>query len=164
MVDYAAAMSSTARIAALLAALVVGGCGSAGDGDQPASQATPEATAEATAEGTAAVAGEKDRVRDTTKSFFAAIVNGHGKRACTLLEASNRTAIPKLAAERGLRSGLSCGDAIDRLAKKRKLGSVTVGSVEVEGNTATVDVTAASGESAPVQLVKEGNQWKVYRF
>ena len=153
-------MSSTARIAALLAALVVSGCGSSGDKDQPASQATPEATAE----DTAAVAGEKDRVRATTRTFFAAMVNGNGKRACTMLEASNRSAIPKLAAARGLPSGLSCGDAVDRLAKKRKLGSVKVGSVEVEGDTATVDVTAASGEGAPVQLIKEGNEWKVLRF
>ena len=154
-------MGTPPRIAAVVAVLLVSGCGSSGGGDQPASRATPEATAEAT---TIADAQEAGRVRKTTKSFFAALVNGHGARACAMLEETNRRAIPRLAARRGLPSGLSCGDAVDRLAKKRRLGAVTIGKVAVDGNRATVDVSEASGEGATVELVKEGDAWKLLRF
>ena len=153
-------MGSTLRIAAVVAVLLVSGCGSSGGGDQPASKATPEATAEKTA----AVAREEGRVRATTKSFFAALVNRRGARACAMLEASNKRAIPQLAASRGLPSGLSCGDAVNRLAKKRKLGAVKLGDVTVDGNRASVDVDEVGGGGATVELVKEGQDWKLLRF
>ena len=95
-------MGTPLRIAAVAAVLLVTGCGSSGGGDKSASQATPEATPEATAEVTIAAAQEAGRVRRTTKSFFAALVNGHGDRACAMLEQTNRRAIPQLAARRGL--------------------------------------------------------------
>jgi hypothetical protein len=153
-------VGSTLRIAAVAAVLLVSGCGSSGGGDQPASKATPEATAEQTA----AVAREEARVRATTRSFFAALVNRRGARACAMLEESNKRAIPQLAAGRGLPSGLSCGEAVNRLAKKRKLGAVKLGEVTVDGNRASVDVSEAGGGGAAVELVKEGQEWKLLRF
>jgi hypothetical protein len=153
-------MGTPLRIAAVAAVLLVTGCGSSGGGDKPASQATPEATAEVTV----ADAQEAGRVRKTTKSFFAALVNGHGDRACAMLEETNRRAIRQLAARRGLPSGLSCGDAVDGLAKKRRLGAVTIGTVAVDGNRATVDVSEAGGGGTTVELVKEGDAWKLLRF
>ena len=104
---------------------------------------------------------DEEKIRTAIRAYFSAFAAGNGQKACDQLAAATRD-------EFTLRSKApGCPAAIEQAARRpdvkpyaKRLGKVSIQSVEVHGKTATAQVNAI-GASTEVPLVKEGDRWKI---
>ena len=119
---------------ALIAALAFGGLGCGGGGDS-------------------------DEVKDTVKSFFSALADRDGKKACSLLSKS-------LVASAQVGGG-DCAKSVKAVAaqavpdnKRSEARDIDVTDVKIKGSTATAFAKGKKGKRQ-VTLLKEGGKWKL---
>jgi hypothetical protein len=119
---------------ALIAALAFGGLGCGGGGDS-------------------------DKVKDTVKSFFSALADRDGKKACSLLSKS-------LVASAQVGGG-DCAKSVKAVAaqavpdnKRSEARDIEVTDVKIKGSTATAFAKGKKGKRQ-VTLLKEGGKWKL---
>jgi hypothetical protein len=103
--------------------------------------------------------GESDKVKDTVKSFFAALADRDGKKACSLLSKA-------LVASAQVGGG-SCATSVKAVAaqavpdnKRGEARSINVTDIKIKGTTATAFARGKKGKRQ-VTLVKEGGKWKL---
>ena len=119
---------------ALIAALAFGGLGCGGGGDS-------------------------DKVKDTVKSFFSALADRDGNKACSLLSKS-------LVASAQVGGGV-CAKSVKAVAaqavpdnKRGEARDIDVTDVKIKGSTATAFAKGKKGKRQ-VTLLKEGGKWKL---
>jgi hypothetical protein len=102
--------------------------------------------------------GESDTVKNTVKSFFTALANRDGKKACALLSKASVQATQV--------GGGDCAKALKSVSvqavpdnKRDEAKNIEVTSVKLRGTTA---IAVAKGKKGTQQLtlVKEGGKWK----
>ena len=104
---------------------------------------------------------DADAARSKMQSFLTAIRDGNGQRACSLLSSD---AVSQL----GRGNPANCAQVLSSAtAQERQLiGKVTVRSVKVSGNRAsvTLDYSAATGlphGGGPSSMIRVSGNWKV---
>jgi ketosteroid isomerase-like protein len=131
-----------AALAAVLAVLALGGCGS---GDKKASS-------------------DPDAVRATVTEFSKAFGSGDGTRACDLMTPEAQAAFVKRV--QSIMGTKDCAKAIEAVHGEAgaqaniAFSDATVSNVKVTGGSATAVLTA-SGHSATAKLLKQGAAWKL---
>jgi hypothetical protein len=121
------------------------------------------ATALAAAAAAAGCGGQSDAhaAKTAMQNFLAAIHDGNGSRACSLLA-------PDAASQLGRGSAANCPQVLASATaqQRQQIGKLRVSSVKVSGKRAsvTLDYSAAGNlphGSGPSSMVKVGGAWKV---
>jgi hypothetical protein len=100
---------------------------------------------------------EEARVRATVQAYGQAFTDGDAGKACALLTRGARRIIEAATDESCaavMKSGLSAED----MAGRRAFGQITVESVHVDGDDATVK---AKGRDGTIRLRKESGRWRI---
>jgi hypothetical protein len=124
-------------LAAMLSATVAAGCG-AGAGD------------------TAEFEGEEAKVAEVVEDLQAAADEDEARRVCTDL----------LAREVAQQLGDRCTEAIDQAFDEADTSQLAVEDVRISGTTARARVSTGTDDEDEelVELVREGNVWRIARF
>ena len=103
--------------------------------------------------------GDGDSPETVVEDFYAALEDGDAGAACDLLSSS--------AVEDSTAGGGSCEEVFQQTidsgtiaAAFGAIGDIEIGEASIDGDTATVDITAGDQEDE-VPLVKEDGDWKI---
>jgi hypothetical protein len=103
--------------------------------------------------------GDSGKVKDTVKSFFVALADRDGKKACSLLS--------KALVASAQVGGNDCAKSVKAVAaqavpdnKRSEAKNIQVTDVKIKGTTATAFAKGKRGKRQ-VTLVKEGGKWKL---
>lgn len=132
------ATSARATFLAVLAVVVLAGCGA--DGGE---------------------SSDEDQVRQAASGFLDAVRDGDGARACDLLGEDAREKVERFAERFGrtLDSPTDCARILE-LSQSQYPSSFTIVNVDIDGGRATASADGVDG-SVDVPLVKDGDDWKV---
>jgi hypothetical protein len=105
-----------------------------------------------------------DGPKAVVRSFYAAVQNRDGAKACGLLDAEGRTAIVATAAG-ALKQDLDCAAAVSRGgADAYLLPDAQIGEVTGLRPALTVVVRGSNGDTEHVMVVKYGDRWRIAAF
>lgn len=132
-------MRSLTALLALLAALTLAACGSAGT------------------DSSGDFEGQEREVASTVEDLQSAAADDDASEIC-------RTLLAKSLLDRLGGAGSGCQKAVDTALDATDTTELNVESVQVNGTNATARVESGSGDSATtrtVQLTREGSNWKI---
>jgi hypothetical protein len=102
---------------------------------------------------------EESAVRATVKAYGQAFTDGDAAKACALLTRDARRVI-EAAGDGSCVAVLQPGLSAEDMAGRRAFGQITVESVHVDGDTATVK---AKDRDGTIRLRKEAGRWRIAR-
>jgi uncharacterized protein DUF4878 len=111
---------------------------------------------------------DKQQAGDAVASFFAALADGDGEEACSLITEQIRGQITRSLGKAAQLKGKDCGEIMSLISKNYsepvRSGLENVKIVDVSGSGNTLTVTYTAGETlknAKIAVAKQGDDWKV---
>jgi hypothetical protein len=109
--------------------------------------------------------GDGDAAKNVVKTYFSALADADGARACSQLDSAEQRLILDQVQTRAPKVGAkTCADALTALgeqlpeAAKDKLRTAELSDVSIDGDAATVTIKGATSDA---KLTKSGGRWLI---